>query len=364
MRRGVHTSRLLCVMSLLPGMAAGQARGSLALGAGTVHYEDSIRFSSAAISPAFEFQSPNLSANLWGTFASLPFGVWSNQGRADLWVATPPVVGGLRLGVQAIGAGTFRTDGGWSAASHGVAELLWASPSWGLGLGAGPSVGWIAGEPSVTALHTRARLWGRIGAASYSVSAEPTRFLGAWFTDVSAAVTLSTGRIVTSLWGARRLSTAFGSKSAASVLLQVFPASNLAIEIGGGSYLPEPFQGLPRASYGTVGIRLFAANRRPAALPAARAPRWPPLIPERRGDSVVVRFRMEGATAVAIAGDWDDWQPRDLRSSGGDSWVGALVLRPGTYHFNLLVDHKDWVVPGGVAIADGLGGMVGVLVVP
>ena len=41
-----------------------------------------------------------------------------------------------------------------------------------------------------------------------------------------------------------------------------------------------------------------------------------------------------------------------------------LSLRPGTYHFTLQVDHHDWVVPGGVAVADDLGGMVGVSVVP
>ncbi|MGE5743559.1 MAG: glycogen-binding domain-containing protein [Gemmatimonadota bacterium] len=364
MRRGVHTSRLLCVMSLLPGVAAGQARGSLAVGAGRVHYEDSIRFSSAAISPAFEFDSPTLTANLWGTFASLPFGRWSSQGRADLWTVTPPAFGGLRLGVETIGAGTIRTDGGWSAAAHGIAEVLWAAPRWGIGVGAGPSAGWIAGAPSVTALHTRGRMWARIGAATYSVSAEPTRFLGAWFTDVSAAVALSTGPVTTSLWASRRLSTTYGSRSAGSALVQVFPTSTVAIELGGGSYLPEPYQGLPRASYVTVGIRLFAVSPRPAAQSHARTLRWPPLIPERRGDSVIVRFGMEGAAAVAIAGDWDDWRPRDLRPLGADLWEGALSLRPGTYHFNLQVDHRDWVVPGGVAIADGLGGMVGVLVVP
>lgn len=114
----------------------------------------------------------------------------------------------------------------------------------------------------------------------------------------------------------------------------------------------------------TAGIRLFGGCASRPGPPAARTATWPPLIPERRGDSVTVRFRMEGATAVAIAGDWDSWQLRDLHSLGGDVWIGTLALRPGTYQFNLLVDHKDWVVPGGVAIADGLGGMVAVLVVP
>jgi AMP-activated protein kinase-like protein len=73
---------------------------------------------------------------------------------------------------------------------------------------------------------------------------------------------------------------------------------------------------------------------------------------------------MDGARSVAIAGDWDGWHPRALRSLGGDLWEGALGLSPGTYHFNLLVDGTEWVVPGGVAIvADRLGGMLALLTV-
>src|SRR6266542_1683551 len=38
--------------------------------------------------------------------------------------------------------------------------------------------------------------------------------------------------------------------------------------------------------------------------------------------------------------------PRALQSLGGALWEGALALSPGTYHFNLLVDDTEWVVPG------------------
>ena len=45
-------------------------------------------------------------------------------------------------------------------------------------------------------------------------------------------------------------------------------------------------------------------------------------------------------------------------------WGGTFALARGRYHFNLLVDGRKWVVPGGVAtVPDGSGGMVGVLVV-
>jgi len=73
---------------------------------------------------------------------------------------------------------------------------------------------------------------------------------------------------------------------------------------------------------------------------------------------------MSGARSVAIAGDWNAWRPAPLRALGDDVWESAMVLAPGTYHFNLLVDGSEWVVPGGVAaVSDGMGGMVAVLTV-
>jgi len=88
-------------------------------------------------------------------------------------------------------------------------------------------------------------------------------------------------------------------------------------------------------------------------------------VPQARGDSLIVRFRMPDARTVAIAGNWNAWQPAPLRALGGDIWEGSLGLGRGVYHFNLLVDGSDWVVPNGVAtVPDGLGGMVAVLIVP
>jgi hypothetical protein len=362
-----HTlSQVVPTMSLFTCLvtqgAWGQRQASLGLGAGTVRYAGGTSLSSAMISPAFDLAAPNLAVTAAGALGSLPLGVWASQGRADIWTATPPAFAGLRFAAEAIGAGTTRTDGGWTAAAHGVAELLWDGRSWGVGLGAGPSGGWIADQPSVAALHTRARAWWQVGSVNYTVSIEPSRFLGAWFTDASAGLTATTGPVITSLWAVGRISAAYGSKAGGGALMQIFPISILALELGAGSYLPDPYQGLPRAGYVSAGIRLFAA-RRPAPA-VATAPRWPALMPERRGDSVVVRFRMEGATSVALAGDWNRWQPRALESSGGGLWTGTLRLPLGTYHFNLLVDGKEWVVPSGVAIVtDSLDGMVGVLVV-
>jgi hypothetical protein len=364
-RRGVRTSRLIfsivfaCLVTR--GASSQSQAASVGIGVGSARYAGGATLTAAAISPALQFDSPRRSIALGGTVASLPLGVWSSQGRADIWMATP-LLGGVHLGIEGIGAATTRTDSGRTAAAHGMAEILWAAQTWGLGFGAGPSGGWIANAPSVVALHTRARAWWQVGVANYAIGVEPTRFLGAWFTDASASLAVTRGTVCASLWGMGRLSSAYGSKGAGGALVQVFPTTSLAIELSAGSYLPDPYQGLPRAGYVTAGIRLFAGRR--TALPVAITRRWPALLPERHGNTVVVRFRMEGAQAVAIAGDWDEWQPRALHSPGGGIWEGTLMLPSGTYHFNLLMDGSEWVVPGGVAIVtDGLGGMVGVLIV-
>src|SRR5207245_9232226 len=102
--------------------------------------------------------------------------------------------------------------------------------------------------------------------------------------------------------------------------LQVFVRPRVALELGGGSSLSEPYQGLPRAGFVTFGVRFHRSPRPPS--PTA-APQWAPLVPEPRGDSLVVRFRMPDARPAAIAGDWNAWQPVRLRPLGRGARGGA-----------------------------------------
>ncbi|HYT83183.1 MAG TPA: glycogen-binding domain-containing protein [Gemmatimonadales bacterium] len=358
---------VVCAAGFGLGPATAQTRASLGLGIGTVRYGGGTSFSSAAVSPAFQYASGTLLTDVSGSFASLPDAAWSSQGRGDLWVASPAMADRWRIGVEGIAAGTRRTDGGWTAAAHGIGEVLWSQPRWGVGLGAGPSTGWIAHTPSITALHVRARAWWRPdapGASEWQASIEPTRFPDGWFTDVSAGVTLERGPLVASFGAAGRLSDISESTGAGSGFVQFFLSPGVSLELAGGSYLTDPYQGLPRAGFLAFGLRLHGT---PRALPARdpSLPRRAALVPASRGDSLVVRFRFDRVRSVAIAGDWNEWHAIPLRPLDGDLWEGTLALRRGIYHFNLLVDGNDWVVPRGVAtVSDGLGGMVGVLLVP
>ncbi|OLD43828.1 MAG: hypothetical protein AUI55_00340 [Gemmatimonadetes bacterium 13_1_40CM_2_70_7] len=337
-----------------------QTQASVGLGVGTVRDANGSRWSVASLSPALQYAAPTLTLNASGLLAALPQGDWFLQGHADGWTTTAPLADGVRLGLEAGWSGSTRTGGVETAAPYAVGEVLWAAPTWGFGLGAGPSAGWINnGTPWVTALRARARTWWHSGQVDWSANVEPTRFLGAWFTDANAGATLRRGSLTASLWAVRRISSFYGSKGTVGGFLQVFLTPTTALEVAAGGVLPDPYQGFPRTRFFSAGIRLA----RPPL--AARAdPPLAALVPERRGDSSVVRFRFIGARAVAIAGDWNNWQPSPLAAAGDDVWEGTLLLSSGTHRFNLLVD-GEWVVPHRVAtIADELGGLVALLVVP
>lgn len=360
---------LLVAAGLGVAPTAAQTDASLAFGVGTVRYPGGTSFGSAVLSPAVRFTATKLLAEASGSEASLPGSVWSSQARASVWGVVADLTDRLHLTGEVTLAGTTLSSGGSTAAAHGVGELLWSSARWGLGLGAGPSTGLITGVLPVTALHTRARAWWRpadsTAVRDVQVIFEPTRFPDGWFTDAGAGATFGRGQAVVSVWVAGRFTATSGSKAAGSALVQLYVKPRVSIELGGGSYLNDPYQDLPRAGFVTLGVRLHSAPRYPPVpppLPAAAAPG--PLTPATLGDSQVVRFRMPGARAVAIAGDWNAWQPVSLQSLGTDVWAGALHLTPGVYHFNLVVDGSDWVVPNGVAtIPDGMGGIVAVLIV-
>src|SRR2546428_13222405 len=125
-------------------------------------------------------------------------------------------------------------------------------------------------------------------APSVQVRVGPTRFPDGWFTDASAGATLERGRAVVSLWTVARLSSAYPSTAAGSVYLQWFVRPRVSLEVGGGSSLSAPYQGLPRAGFVTIAGRFHKSARQP---PVAVPPRVP-LVPEARGGSLVGRVRM------------------------------------------------------------------------
>ncbi|HKC39117.1 MAG TPA: glycogen-binding domain-containing protein [Gemmatimonadales bacterium] len=356
----------------LPLTLASQRQASLGVGAGVVRYSGGSSFSALSVAPAGQWVSPSSYLDANGAVSLLEAGVWAGQGRVDVWAALSRPAANTRLAVNATIAASTRSDG--LAAGSGVAVLeavhgiAGTKGDGGAAVGAGPVTGVIENFPGVGALRLRGRGWWRFrdSPAQFSLTLEGTRLLGAWYTDGVAGVVLDERRVVGSLWVSGRVSQAYTSSAAASVSLQYFATPAIAVEASGGNYLRDPFQGLPTAGFVTAGVRFFRTPRASRTTHSSSAPQRPLLGPlvatHRGGDTVVVRFRMPAAHGVAIAGNWNAWTPAPLQGLGEDIWEAALRLPPGTYYFNLVVDGREWVVPGGVAtIPDGMGGLIAVL---
>ena len=350
---------------------AVQQQASLGLGTGIVRYAGGASFSALTASPAIQWLSPSMFAAASGAVSLLEGGHSAAQGRADVWAAVLGTESGTRLAVNGTLSGTTRSDGvGAGSASAIVEAVRGVSLHGGDGggaIGVGAVTGVIEGVPGVGSFRLRGRGWWQFpnSPAQVSLTFEGTRFLGAWYTDIVGGVTVDRRRVVGSLWLSGRLSKTYGSTGAASASIQYFLKPALAIDVAGGNYLRDPFQGLPRAGFITAAVRLFHSPRSLGGTSSAGVPARPqlqPLVAEHRGDTLVVRFRMPGARELAIAGNWNAWTPASLRAVGDDVWEAELQLTPGTYYFNLVVDGREWVVPGGVAtISDGMGGLIAVL---
>jgi len=353
----------VALFAMLPVTLCAQGQASLGIGTGIVRYAGGSSFSAVTVSPAAQWLTPTTYLGTSGAVSLLEGGVWAGQARADIWAVLSKRERGLRPAISATLAATTRSDG---VAAGSAAALIEATGNH-VAVGAGAVTGVIERAPGVGAFRVRGRGWWLLASSpiQLSLSTEATRFLGAWYTDVVGGVTFDGPRTVGSLWLSGRLSQTYGSTGAASASLQYFLNPSVAVEASGGNYLRDPFQGLPQAGYIAGGIRVFTARRAAMTRAAPVQPVLQPLVAAHRGgagDTVVVRFRMPAARSVAIAGNWNAWTPAPLRGLGEDIWEAALLLPPGTYYFNLVVDGREWVVPGGVAtIPDGMGGLLAVL---
>jgi Glycogen recognition site of AMP-activated protein kinase len=148
----------------------------------------------------------------------------------------------------------------------------------------------------------------------------------------------------------------------ASVLLSRAVTAHLALDRS----VRDPLYGSPGSLGARLGItwrlRLAGAVGLTPAPPAPVAQ-----IGERLRDRRRVRFRLlaPGARGVALAGDFDGWQPQPMHRRGA-VWTLDMVLPPGLYHFAFRVDGQRWLVPDdapGIA-DDGWGRRTASIVVP
>jgi len=109
-----------------------------------------------------------------------------------------------------------------------------------------------------------------------------------------------------------------------------------------------------------------------APTPVAASPSLPAEAPspataeaQRRAD-IAVAFRLEAPAArtVAVAGDFNEWQPEtfSMRQTGEGLWTARTALPPGRYAYMYVVDGQ-WITPPDARRTqdDGFGARNGVL---
>ena len=69
--------------------------------------------------------------------------------------------------------------------------------------------------------------------------------------------------------------------------------------------------------------------------------------PPAQAGRVLVRlvYVQPHAKSVAVAGDFNDWQPDPsvFRKTEDGAWTATLEVKPGRYHYMFVVDDKKWV---------------------
>jgi hypothetical protein len=133
-----------------------------------------------------------------------------------------------------------------------------------------------------------------------------------------------------------------------------------AVVIGATKQLPDFERGADAVQMITMGIRL----NEPTPI-EARTARSRPII--QVGDDTtgqVLRVRAPGARRVEVMGDFTEWEPFELASTG-DVFSRAVSLSSGTHRVVVRLDGGPWLPAANTpAVDDDFGGRVGLLVVP
>lgn len=121
-----------------------------------------------------------------------------------------------------------------------------------------------------------------------------------------------------------------------------------------------------------VGLAAAAALAFVIVLPRLEAPA--PSTEQAAGTgsltTIYVQFMFEAPSAqtVAVAGDFNSWEPElALTDPDGDGiWTGRLALKPGVHQYMFVIDGSQWLTDpeAGRYVDDGFGNRNAVLVIP
>jgi hypothetical protein len=358
-------------------VVAAQAAATLEGSGARVAYTDGATISSLSLSPGFQLLRPWQSLAASGTYARYPDAAWSVQAQVVGSTFTPALLG-VRAEVGGTASGTWHEDESHSS------ELLGSIRLHALGRQAGAWIGGHAGRAwDGSSWHTLAfgelAGWANLGRGTLTVALSPTRIGDSLrHIDTESALRWNAGRVeLVGYGGLRRWIRPAGASGAAwgGASITYWLDDHVALVGSGGAYPADYAQGLPRGSYGAVGVRVATRRVLPnrietggtgtVALPPARQPDPPALEARRDGDDgVTLLLAAPRASMVEVMGDFTEWQPVALTRSSGERWSVTLRIPAGIHRMNVRIDDGEWAVPAGVtAIADEFGGKVGMLVI-
>ena len=84
---------------------------------------------------------------------------------------------------------------------------------------------------------------------------------------------------------------------------------------------------------------------------------------EKQVEQVEFVFETPEASAVAVAGSFNDWDPRrtPMRKTPSGAWKTAVALAPGHYEYRFVVDGKWISDPKAPSVTNAFGGTNSVL---
>lgn len=361
-RRYLAAPLTLCVLA---GSPAHAQRWQVDLGASRIRYDTASTVGSFIVAPTVEWSHPTTYAVLSGGLAAFEGADWTAQARGDMSYLTRPPRGlPLRLELAGSAGGSVHSTGYRTATTRGELRLHVGGRAFGAWGGGAAATGWTAGSADIgTGLGPTAGAWGQYRGWNATVLWNPMYIEGYWFSEVSGRVAASRGPVDLMAYAGWRDAPVTSNVEAATWVggtVALWVSRRVALTVAAGTYPSDLLQSLPRGRYFSVSLRL--SSRRPSVWSVPTTGRA--VYAGERGVNDL-RFRVAGASRVAIVGNWTGWQPMPLQRAPDGRWVIRVTLGPGVYRFNLVVDGERWIVPDGVAaVDDGYGGKTGLLVVP
>jgi len=360
----VRRALVAATAALVAWHAPPLAGQDLSVRVGGIHarYADSLSGTAGSLAGRLVVDSPRFRLGSTLSFAQFSSGEWAAQ------------FGASALGLRAVG-------GAWSAGLLGEANGSWlqggtvsgiadAGPM--LATGAGSWLGSLSAEAgglrridgSTDALLTatlRARR--TFGAVDLDAAASATGAGSTRYADLTLAAAARLGALSgTVVAGVRSGDLGGGPWVQAQAAWRVAPA--IALEVEAGKY-PEDITGFTHGLFLTAGMRVGLTAGALDASGRGRVVESGDVRIEHAGRGRVrLVFRVPGARAVAIAGEWNGWDNTPLTARRDGKWETVAQLGTGAYRFSLVVDGERWIVPSGVpSLPDDFGGRVGLLVV-